>query len=52
MFSFLLTNLRTGKIPSLQPMDLNWRNGKKGVLKKFSQWVFTDATVFDFAGLD
>jgi len=36
MFSYLLTNLRTGKIPSLQPMDLNWRNGKKGVLKKFS----------------
>jgi hypothetical protein len=33
-------------------MDLNWRNGKKGVLRKFSQWALTDATVFDFSGLE
>jgi hypothetical protein len=36
MLSYLLTNLKVGKIPSLQPMDLNWKNGKKGVLRKFS----------------
>ena len=52
MLSYLLTNLKTGKIPSLKPMDLNWRNDDKGVLRKFSQWVLTEASILDLSGID
>ena len=33
-------------------MDLNWRNDEKGVLRKFSQWVLTDASILDLSGID
>lgn len=51
MLKYLYMNLKIGKVSSFKPMDLNWRKNNTGILRKFSQYALTDASVLDFSGI-
>lgn len=42
--------MKTGRISSWNPMDLNWRS--KGVLREFSQTSFVESMIHEFDGID